>query len=111
MFERPRRGAVVVVTGKDALDVEHVNSLRVQVEGALAEGQKRVVLDMEHVPMVDSAGLETLLDLGDVLRLRGGALKLASANPLCRDVLRITGLDSQFEAFDDPVSAIGSFAQ
>jgi anti-sigma B factor antagonist len=111
MFERTRRGAVVVISGKDPLDVHYANSLCVQVDSAMAEGQKRIVLDMEHVPMVDSAGLETLLNLRDKLWGRGGALKLASVNPLCRDIFRVTGLDAQLDAYDDPVTAIGSFAQ
>ena len=73
-------------------------------------GQPRVVLDLQHVPLIDSAGLEALLDSRDECVRRAGTMHLATPNRLCRDILRVTGLDHQFSIFDDVISAVGSFA-
>jgi anti-anti-sigma factor len=63
------------------------------------------------VQLIDSAGLELLLDVRDRCLRSGGALQLAAPNPLCRDILQATGLASQFAIFDTVTAAVGSFAQ
>ena len=70
-----------------------------------------VVLNLKETPLIDSAGLEALLDVQERLQERGGQVKLASANPLCREILRITGVAEHFETYPDVKGAVGSFVQ
>ena len=88
----------------DALDL---------LEGAFAdcfkEGQPHAVFDLRAVPLIDSAGLERLLDLRDQFQQKSGVLKLAAANPLCHDVLTVTGVAAYFEIFPEVSQAVGSF--
>ena len=49
-----------------------------------------------------------LVSTGEVYFKR--AVKIAEANPLCADILRITGVDEQIEVYSDVTAAIGSFA-
>ena len=74
-------------------------------------GQPRAVLDLERIPLIDSAGMEMLLDVQEDFQRRGGALKLAGRNPLCQEILAVTGVGSHFEVFSDAASAVGSFVQ
>lgn len=111
MLDRTRHGAVDLLSGRDPLNQENAEGMARTVDEVLKAGQPRLVLDLSLIPFMDSTGLEWLLDLRDRCRLRGGAFKLAAPNSLCRDVLRITGLDHQFEIFDEPMKAVGSFAQ
>ena len=69
----------------------------------------RVVLDMSGVPFVDSAALETMLDLTDELGQSGQCLKLCAINKTVRQVLELTEIDSHFDLFDDVNSAVRSF--
>ena len=110
MFEIARQGAVDVIRGREPLNSETIESVRSLIKQCLATGQPRVVLDLQHVPLIDSAGLETLLDSRDECVRRAGTMHLATPNRLCRDILRVTGLDTQFVIFDDVLSAVGSFA-
>lgn len=111
MFERNRQGAVEVVRGDDPLNVDFVPRVLQLLEECRAHGQPRAVLDLENVPLIDSAGLEMLLDVQEDFYRRGGALKLAVRNPLCREILSVTGVAGHFEMFSDANSAVGSFVQ
>jgi anti-anti-sigma factor len=111
MFERNLQGAVDLIRGDDPLNSEHVDRLARVMDDCLLRGQPRIVLDLSKVPLIDSAGLEYLLNTQEECHRRGGALKLAAANPLCDEILSVTGVARQFDTFRDPTTAVGSFIQ
>ena len=67
MFRCETQGAVEVVTPEVAINHENAPKLREAVLEKALTGQPMVVLNMCHVPLVDSVGLETLLDLQEEL--------------------------------------------
>lgn len=111
MVERFTQGTVDVVRVDDAMVSEHLQPLSDVLKELLEQGQPRTVLDMQEVPLVDSEGLELLLDTQIDFERRGGALKLAAPNPLCKDILSISGLANQLEIHSDVKTAVGSFVQ
>jgi anti-anti-sigma factor len=110
MFLRAKQGAVDVIRGSDPLSGEHLDGLARVFDECIGHGQPRIVCDMQYVPLIDSAGLELLLDVRDRSLDRGGCVKLAGPNPLCRDILNATGVGLEFEVFDDVIEAAASFA-
>jgi anti-anti-sigma factor len=111
MFERITQGAVDLIRGDDPINAEHVEELAKLFQESAGRGQPFVVLDLEKVPLVDSAGLELLLDCRESFQQLGGALKLSAANPLCEDIFSITGVGAGFEIFRESLSALGSFVR
>jgi anti-anti-sigma factor len=111
MFERTFQGVVQVIRGNDPLIKDHAQKVMDLMTECLEHGQPRVLLDMEKIPLIDSAGLELLVDSQENFQQRGGALKLVAPNGLCQEILSITGVGSLFEVFQETVSAAGSFAQ
>jgi anti-anti-sigma factor len=111
MFEQTKQGAIDVVFGSDPLNGDHVDRLRALLESYAEEGQPHVVLDMQGVPLIDSRGLELLLEMFDEYKQMGGALKLASVNQLCAEILKITGVGPHFEIYRDTGVAVGSFVR
>jgi len=111
MFTLQKQGAVKVVTGQQVLNRETVAAAARVCDEALAQGQPRLVFDLQGVPLIDSAGLELLLDVRDRCAKRGGALHLAAPSVLCTDILKATQVASKFAIFDDALAAVGSFAQ
>ncbi len=109
MFEQKRQGAIDVIGGGDRISGDYVAELAVMLEGCLKRGQPRVVLDLQGVALVDSAGLELLLDTHEECQRMGGAMKLANPGALCSEVLKVTGVGTRFEVFGDTGSAIRSF--
>ncbi len=111
MFTHKCQGAVDVISGGDRISGEHVAQLAAVLEEQLARGQPLIVLDMQGVALVDSAGLELLLDAREKCARMGGALKLANVGALCREVLKATGIGSRFEIFRDSGGAVRSYVQ
>ena len=111
MFEQSKQGAIDVVFANDPLNGDHVDRLRALLESYAEEGQPHVVLDLQGVPLIDSRGLELLLDVHEEYKRLGGAFKLASASQLCSEILKVTGVGRHFEIFRDTGAAVGSFAR
>ena len=111
MFRESRQGAIKVISGSVPLSGDNLDFLKAAIEQTLAAGQPRAVLDLHDVALIDSAGLECLLDVLDLFEGRAGVLKLAAANPLCADILSVTGVGDYFETFPDVNAAVGSFIQ
>jgi anti-anti-sigma factor len=93
------------------LNGEYVAVAAMCCEPLCSAGQPKLVFDLSGVPLINSAGLELLLDVRDRCAERGGALVLAGPSPLCREILAATGILGSVAVFDDAVSAAGSFAR
>lgn len=111
MFTHKQQGAVDVICGGDRISGEHVAELSTALEAQLGTGQPRIVLDLHGIALIDSAGLELLLDFQERCQRMGGALKLANVGTLCREVLKATGVGARFEIFRDSGGAVRSFVQ
>lgn len=111
MFERSKQGAVDVIAGDEPLNLESVDRVSRLLDQCIGQGQPRIVLDLGNVPLMDSAGLELLLEARRRCAARGGLIELAAPNPLCRDILHVTGLSAEFDIFDNVLNAVGSFAR
>jgi anti-anti-sigma factor len=111
MFEHKTQGAVDVISGGDRISGDYVAALASVLEGRIDRGQPQIVLDMQGVALVDSAGLELLLDVQEKCQRMGGAMKLANLGALCREVLKATGVGARFEIFRDSGGAVRSFVQ
>ncbi len=110
MFHVEKQGSVDVIICGGPLNEEHIEDFREAVDPCFV-GQPKIVLDLGDVPMVDSRGLESLLDIQDELESLGAAVKLAAMGQVCRDTLRATGVGERFETFETVKSAIGSFSR
>jgi anti-anti-sigma factor len=111
MFEHKTQGAVDVITGGDRISGEYVEELQALLEARLDRGQPQIVLDFQSIAVVDSSGLELLLDIQEKCQRMGGALKLANLSALCREVMKATGVGAKFEMFRDSGGAVRSFVQ
>lgn len=111
MFTVTRQGAVHVITGKDTITETQLDELNARMEECLKDAPPRVVVNLADVPLFDSLGLEWLLDAADRCAERGGQLQVAAPNPLCRDILDVTGVAERFESFSDVRAAVRSFTR
>lgn len=109
MFESFQQGHINVISGTDSIDRDSKPQLTGLLDRTKNNGTPCVVFDLERVPLVDSEGLELLMDYQDDFLVRGGSIKLASANPLLRDILKVTDMEAHFELFPDVSTAAASF--
>lgn len=111
MFYVNSQGSVVIFAGTAPLTAEHIAAARVTAEECFGNGQPKIVVQLASIPLMDSAGLEFLLDLRDQAVRYGGLVQLAEPKALCRDILQATGVADEFAIFDLLSAAVGSFAQ
>lgn len=75
--------ALVPVEGD--LSVRTAPALRRTLEGLIAGGTRRIVLNMAEVPYIDSAGMGVIIGAVRTMRAQGGLLSLVNVS---RDVMR-----------------------
>ena len=73
-------------------------------------GSRKVLLNLDAVTYIDSAGLGAIVSKFITLRKRDGHLKLCNLRVRSFRVLNITRLLTVLESFDSEVEAIQSFA-
>lgn len=99
---------IVDLSGRIILG-DGTKALRETVQGLLAEGQRRILLNMGEVAYIDSAGIGELVASLISVRNRGGELKLLKLTRKVHDAVQITKLYTVFEISDDEGAAIRSF--
>jgi anti-anti-sigma factor len=70
-----------------------------------------MVLDMEKVRYISSAGLRTLADVLTKNKQANGDLKLAALSPRVRRVFEIIGFDNFFSIHETVQGAVADFGQ
>jgi anti-anti-sigma factor len=105
------QGSVEVVQLEERLTADEVEIARPIVHRAVQNRLPQLIIDLRKLLLVDSAGLELLVETSNECVRKGGELRLAGASPLIKDVLRITGLDRQLSIDHDVVVAAGVFAR
>ncbi len=84
--------------------------LKDKTNSLIQEGRHRVVLNLEAVPYIDSAGLGEIVRTYTTVSRQGGKLKLLNMTKRIRDLLLITKLLNVFETFDSEQEAVRSFS-
>jgi anti-sigma B factor antagonist len=85
------------------------SGLRTMIDNLLACGATRIVINLEHVNYVDSAGLGALIELHRKTKGEGGRLMLCNLGPKLRQALEIAGLLPIFETCPTEAAAVASF--
>jgi anti-sigma B factor antagonist len=88
---------------------ESTGLLREELRSLLASGAKNIILNMQNVSYVDSAGLGELVGAYTTATNQGGSVKLLHLQGKMKDLMQITKLFTIFAAFDDEKTAVESF--
>ena len=83
--------------------------MRDTCDDLLNAGDVRWVIDLREVSMVDSSGIGLLVRYLTSAKQRGGSLKLLNPSKFAVQTLRMTGLLTLFETFEDQEQAVSSF--
>ena len=83
---------------------------RSKVQEILEAGNKNVLLNLEKVSYMDSAGIGELVACYKRAREKSGTVKLLKASGKVADLLQLTKLQEVFETFENEKDALGSFA-
>ena len=84
-------------------------ALQKAIRRLLAEGQKRILLNLAHVSYIDSSGLGELIASHITLKKNGGEVKLLHLTQRVRELMTITKLLTVFDVYEDETEALESF--
>jgi anti-anti-sigma factor len=74
----------------------------------MAEGHRRFVLDLSPLEYLSSAGLRSIISMAKQAGAGGGAVTLAGAQGLVKDVISLSGFDVLLSTFDTVDAALGT---
>lgn len=102
--EQVDQGKYVVLTGE--IDLSRSPALRQELLAIAKNQSGRLILDLSHVPYMDSSGVATLVETLQQLRKAGGRLVLCGLQPKVRSIFEIARLDMVFTIVDDKQTAM-----
>ncbi len=108
-IEQIQHGTILVLVPDTALIEEEAEELARRVRECYQAGNVKLVLQLNNVPFVDSAGLETILALYTEAIALGGEIKLSAPTDIGKDILKATRLDNVIEVHNSTPDARRSF--
>jgi anti-sigma B factor antagonist len=104
-------GNVTVLDLKGKLTLgEGDELLKDKINSLVQQERKSILLNLEGVPYIDSAGLGEIVRTYTTVSRQGGKLKLVHLTKRIQDLLSITKLLTVFETFESEQEALASFS-
>lgn len=101
--------SVIDLTGKITIG-EGVNALQETLDGLIAEGKNRILLNLTGVTYMDSLGLGTLAGLYVKTREAGGLMNVCAVPDKVQRLMSVTRLDGTIQAYPDEQAALADMA-
>jgi anti-anti-sigma factor len=98
-----------VVTPRGRLDLLSAADFKARLAQAVADGGKRIVVDLGEVTFVDSSGLGALIGGLKAARQAGGDLRIARPAEQARTILELTTLNRVLRPYATIEEALAGF--
>ena len=109
-IEERDNGGVMILDLNGKLTIgEGDELLKDKVNSLIQQGHPKLLLNLEGVPYVDSAGLGEIVRTYTTVSRQGEKLKLLNLTKRIEDLLAITKLLTVFETFESEQEAVKSF--
>ncbi len=100
--------SILDLSGKIVLGEGDIQ-IKDRIRDLLADGQRRILLNLADVGYIDSAGLGAIISCYTTSKREGGQLKLVHLTKKVQDLLAITKLITVFETYESEKEALDSF--
>jgi len=109
-IEKRKNGDVTIFDLKGKILIgEGIDELREAINDSIKANEKKLLLNFNHVPYLDSTGLGEVVRSYTTLKKEGGMVKIVNLTQKVRDLLSVTKLITVFETFEDENKAVNSF--
>ena len=104
-------GGVSIVDVRGRLTIgESSEQLQQALESVIQGGARKVIVELNGVPQIDSSGISTLVRISIRLTRDHGALHLVCGPGRVRDALTVTRLVEAIPTFDTESAALARFS-
>lgn len=107
--ERQVGDVMILEVGGNIITGEGADNVRDIIRRLLAEGHRKILLNLEHVRWIDSTGLGELVAALTAVTREGGQIKLLKARGNIYELMAITGLHTVFAIYDDELQALNDY--
>jgi anti-sigma B factor antagonist len=97
---------VTIVAFRGSLDSKTSPQAQQALDGILADGRRKLLIDFTALDYISSAGLRVLLATAKRLSGAGGALRLFALNETVREVFDISGFSTILAVFATEADAL-----
>ncbi len=104
-----RHGDILSARVSGRMDGSNITEFEAAVGGLIEDGDRAVVMDLENLSYISSAGLRAVLLLAKSLQQRNAKLVLCSLSDPIRDVFRVSGFDTILPIHASSADALASF--
>jgi len=105
LSEHTRHGTVILSIQR-ALKGEGETFLRQRIDDLSRSGHRDILIDMEHVPFVDSSELGRLIRSHLSVRQAGGRVRLCNLAPRVAALMKLTKLDTVLDIYESVDEAL-----
>ncbi len=99
---------IQVITISGRIDVVSANDLEIFLNDAIGKNS-RMIFDLSETEYISSSGLRVFLATLKILNKKNGEMRLASLQPVIRNILDISGLSNIFSIHHNLKEAMESF--
>jgi anti-sigma B factor antagonist len=111
MTEKVVDGVTVIALDGRIVLGDETNALREKIKSLIAEGRKKILLNLDNVTLIDSTGLGTLVSTHHSAAARGAFVRLCKLGSKFQEVLQVTKLLTVFDVSDTEADGIKSFSK
>jgi anti-anti-sigma factor len=102
-----KRVQLLEVRGR--VDSLSADELREALQASIDKGYNKLVLELNGVEYMSSAGLREMVSALKSVKKSGGDIRLANPSDKVKEVLELAGLHTIFQVYTTTVEAVGSF--
>lgn len=104
------RGDHVVITAGGEIDAATADTLATAINGALADGYKKVLVDFAQVTFIDSTGLGVLVKAHRSAVAADAAFAVVHPTPQTSKLIRVLGLDQLLRIYESHDEALADLS-
>ena len=102
---------VKIVALEGRLDTSNYTELQAELLDIIQSGETKLLLDLEKLDYISSAGLRVMLTIAKKLKALQGVIALAAMNELTREVFEISGFIRLFKVYENREAALKEIAE
>lgn len=103
-----RQGDTLIVAAAGRVDGSNSQEFQQALEGAIDEGDRAVVLQLQQLSYISSSGLRVMLMVARTLQKRGTKFALCELTESIREVFEISGFDRIIPVHDTQSAAVAA---
>jgi anti-sigma B factor antagonist len=104
-----QNGAINIVSFIGSLDTNTSGDAETYLIKLIDDGLQKLIIDLESLAYISSAGLRILLSATKLIKSKGGKCHISNLNETVQEVFDISGFSMIFSVFNSNEAAISGF--